>query len=348
MRVCSICNQEIVEEEQEIMVCPDCGKEYHKSCWKVTGGMCVVSACREKAIKRKEEEEEKRKQEILAAREKINEAKNQKVEIKDEKVNKKLFCYACGTDLMEDQAFCPKCGTAVMSKRKNVCHYCGTELEQTAGFCPKCGNKTTGVLPANNEITAYNASLGTKKKSKKGLIIGIVSAFVALFIIVCSISGSKAQRVEEWKATALNFNSACWSCGQNLEDVGVEIGTYWRKYVYSGSSYGTYYNGHYLYDVDSAVAAAVSDNSAKISDIKSEWSQIQSYYNQLSNVPDTSDSEIATIWRDVQNAYSAIEDMYDCVINVSGNYNTFISTYNSCDGELADALSDLRNDLGVQ
>lgn len=46
-----------------------------------------------------------------------------------------MICYACGTDVEDDSAFCMICG-ADLSKIK--CHECGTLNPQIANFCKKC------------------------------------------------------------------------------------------------------------------------------------------------------------------------------------------------------------------
>ena len=51
-------------------------------------------------------------------------------------------CSACGFELFDNQKFCPKCGTLRTAKRsKNLCHVCGFELRDDQMFCPKCGSK---------------------------------------------------------------------------------------------------------------------------------------------------------------------------------------------------------------
>ena len=181
-KICLICNEEILDDS-ECVICPDCGKAYHKSCWRVTGEMCVESDCREKAIMRREENEKKRKEEILSAREKVKEESND-----EKKATSK--CLNCGTELSDGQAFCPHCGAAVQNKI--FCRNCGTELANAVGFCPKCGLKSD-VNPQeslNSAISEYNSNLNNKKgkNKKKVIIISSVTAFILIVaIVICSL-----------------------------------------------------------------------------------------------------------------------------------------------------------------
>lgn len=54
-KICEICKN-IIEENDEIISCPDCGREFHKKCWRLTGKCCVNEECRQKASERKEVE----------------------------------------------------------------------------------------------------------------------------------------------------------------------------------------------------------------------------------------------------------------------------------------------------
>ena len=106
-KICMICNK-IIEDEQPVEACPDCGKVYHKSCWKVTGNMCVEEACRKKAIERKQVEEQQRKQKILEARTPTEELPEQVSEPQTG------ICPNCGAKLSEGSLFCGSCGTKLI------------------------------------------------------------------------------------------------------------------------------------------------------------------------------------------------------------------------------------------
>lgn len=110
-KICMICNK-IIEEEQPVEMCPDCDKVYHKSCWKVTGNMCVEEDCRKKAIERKETEEQQRKQKILEARTPIEEIPEQISKPQTD------VCPSCGARLSEDSLFCGNCGIKLIINKQ--------------------------------------------------------------------------------------------------------------------------------------------------------------------------------------------------------------------------------------
>lgn len=44
---------------------------------------------------------------------------------------------------------------------------------------------------------------------------------------------------------------------------------------------------------------------------------------------------------EIKDAYKAYQNMYDCILSPSGNYNTWTSDFGDMDSDLADALRDL-------
>lgn len=82
---CKICSKKFSEDD-DIVVCPDCGTPYHKECYKETG-KCINTELHEKNISWKAENEA---------------AAQNAAEIK---------CRNCGKLLGAEQLFCDKCGT---------------------------------------------------------------------------------------------------------------------------------------------------------------------------------------------------------------------------------------------
>lgn len=313
-KTCPFCKTEI-KEGDALKVCPACGIPHHEGCWEENKG-CTTFGCSE-----------------------------QHYEVQG--TNPTDVCKNCGATLGDGQAFCPKCGTPKQVVQTKLCKNCQTELTDEQEFCPKCGQKYDALgSNVNPAIQQFNDTVGKKKKKSKVLpiILAIVIAVVGIggYFTYSTIQENKKQEaIAEYKADAQEFYSAVLASGSNMEDIGNAIQSAWGKYV--NSSYGTYYNGTYIYSVDTAVEAAQDEQSSKISAVKSKDSRIQSLYKSLLVLPDAEDQELQEIKEAVKEAYDAYEDMYDVVIDVSGNYTSFKSDFGDADSELADTIGKLNN-----
>ncbi len=314
-KICPYCKTEI-KEEDAVKFCARCGIPHHEGCWEENKG-CTTFGCSEQHYE-------------------------------PQGTNPTSVCESCGVALGDGQVFCPKCGKSKNEQKAKVCAGCGTVLQDNQQFCPKCGQRYEAVIePAvNTAINQFNANLEQQKKKTKTrpAIIAAVLVIVAIIGIIAGsiISENNRQKaIEEYKATAASFSSTVLSSGSEMEDIGNAIQSAWRSYVYS--SYGTYYNGTYIYSVDSAVAAAQKEQASKISSVESRDSQIRSMYSTLCDIPDEDDPELQRIRNAVDEVYNAYVEMYDVVIDVSGNYNTYTSAFSRVDTNLAEALNTLDN-----
>jgi RNA polymerase subunit RPABC4/transcription elongation factor Spt4 len=321
-KICPFCKTQI-EEGDALKVCPACGIPHHEGCWEENKG-CTTFGCSE-----------------------------QHYEIQG--TNPTDVCKNCGATLGDGQAFCPKCGTPKQAVQAKICKRCQAELTDEQEFCPKCGQKYDGFdSTINPAIQQFNDTVGKKKKKSKVLpiVLAIVIAVAGIggYFTYSTIQKNKEQEaiakkqeaIADYKDDAQEFLSAVITSGTNMENIGNAIQSAWGKYV-NNSSYGTYYNGTYIYSVDSAVKAAQDEQSSKISAVKSNDSKIQSLYKSLLVVPDPEDQELQEIKEAVKELYDAYEDMYDVVIDVSGNYTSFKSDFGDVDSEIADTVKKLNN-----
>lgn len=53
-----------------------------------------------------------------------------------------MICNKCGAHLLENDQFCPKCGTRVIKGKR--CPDCGAALRDGVKFCPECGRAVEG------------------------------------------------------------------------------------------------------------------------------------------------------------------------------------------------------------
>lgn len=315
-KVCPFCKTEI-KEEDAVKVCPACNIPHHESCWQENRG-CTTFGCSEQ-----------------------NSVTTQT----------QVKCTNCGADIGEGQAFCATCGTPTtvpVANRIKTCNKCGTVIQDNTVFCPTCGNNVS-VSATTPAIEAFNAMVTKKKKSKKAIsiiagilvIFAIIGGFVANNIIQEKKAAEEArllaEAVEEYKDNAYDFYLKVLSSGSTMEDIGNEIQKSWKAYVNS-----SYYNGKRYYSVDSAVSAAQTYMYSDISSVKSANSSIEALYKELLVIPDTNDQVLVELKNVVKETYEAYKDMYDCVIDPSGNYNSWTSEFGNTDSELADAIGDLR------
>lgn len=101
-------------------------------------------------------------------------------------------CSNCGSPLAEDQAFCPKCGTAKkIAPKKPTCSKCGAELAEGQEFCSKCGCKVDLTLDSSvsSAINQFNAGVQKQndKKKKTPIVIGVA----VVIVILLAIAGAK-------------------------------------------------------------------------------------------------------------------------------------------------------------
>lgn len=315
-KICPFCKTEITESDT-VTVCPACGIPHHEGCWTENHG-CTTFGCSEQHYE-------------------------------ELHTNPTDVCASCGTPLGDGQAFCPKCGAPKDAASDNhVCGNCGAELQEGQAFCPKCGHKVGAAVDntVNAAISQFNARIDKQKKKNKTLpiILAVVLAVFAIFggMIVKEKKAEKSEKQRQEAAAAYiqdatSFYLKVLSSGGTMEDIGNEINKAWSAYVNSRS-----YNGKRYYSVDNAISAALSHESSNVSTVKKSNSSIESLYKGLLTVPDTGNQELLEIKAAVKETYKAYQDMYDCVITPSGNYNTWTSEFHNVDSDLADAIGDLR------
>ena len=172
-KICEICKNRLLDDD-EIISCPDCGREYHRKCWKTTG-CCADAECQEKAKEKTAEAEQNKKEEIL---------KTNKIE------EKPMQCTKCGMDLLAGQKFCPKCGNKIQVMEHRTCVNCNSVIGANMKFCPNCGS--TGD---NNKFYVQQKKKLLPFYKKPIFIIGAI-LIVVLLILLVSGGGGKEKNGE--------------------------------------------------------------------------------------------------------------------------------------------------------
>ena len=112
-----------------------------------------------------------------------------------------------------------------------------------------------------------------------------------------------------------------------LDTVADDIYSYW---------YDCIYNDKYLENISYAVACAKKDNQTNIDTIEANTSKIKDLYKQIK------DGKLGTEAKAVMQAYN---DYYTLVIEVSGSFNSYSASKETCKKELASALDDFSFEL---
>lgn len=240
-------------------------------------------------------------------------------------------CINCQALLAEGQAFCPECGAS----QKKHCPKCGAEIKEGQGFCPACGENLNAVAATpTSSIDQFNQNVvnQAEKANKNKTIFAIIGA-VALVLIVVIYFVSQYLKVETYKENAKAFCEKVLTSAVVLEDIGNEVKDEWYDYVYNRWSYHD--------SVDEAVDTALKNMSGEISTAKVQKVEIDALYSKLRK-PVGNSEDIKELCDAVKVLYDEYEDMFDCVTDPSGNYNTFKSAFTTCDNETVEAYRDLK------
>lgn len=144
---CTSCKEKFIEND-DIVVCPDCGSPYHRECYK-NEGKCIRYDLHESKEGWKPEV-------IVHTAPKTDESAN--AEVSDVKASNEetvgyyqeeyqnKTCSFCGHENHHNDSFCSKCGSRLdlytqdqHTDEKNICPVCKLENRPNDVFCVRCG-----------------------------------------------------------------------------------------------------------------------------------------------------------------------------------------------------------------
>ena len=214
-KICEICKNPI-EEGEEIIPCPDCGREFHKKYWRLTGKCCVSEECRQKAHERKEAEKQEKEKEPA--------------EQNTEAEKSVKLCPKCGKELNDEEIFCGKCGEPVSKEpeeaKKRICSKCGRVLNEEEVFCCKCGTEYTDTPDTKN------ADKKPIYKRKWFVVSAVcVCAVAAIAIIAGVISANQFEpcTYHSWETVEVIKEATCTE--QGLENQKCSVCKEKREHV---------------------------------------------------------------------------------------------------------------------
>lgn len=264
-----------------------------------------------------------------------------------------LLCPSCGTPMTAEQKFFPRCGASIMSANRASasspsCSACGTTLAPGTSYCPACGvlnSSSTSATDCYNSdtpsINRFTPAADPPGKSKKvPIIIGAVSLVVVVIATIIIMSVMSAKRAEEnrdnYISDATRFLDTTMDAGINLEDIVDTIQEYWYDNIW--------YDLH-GYDIDAAIAEALDDKSAELSQAKSDKKKVDELYSKLKNIPEEIPEEdrdrLKKIHVAVIGLYNFYEAYYEMAIEPSGSYNTYSASNSSTTDGFIDAYDEL-------
>ena len=329
-QICPCCNN-VIQENDIVVVCPECGVPHHRSCWDASG--CTTFGCSQQRFDAAPVQVQPVSPAPAAA------------------PAAQAVCSSCGYPLSENQGFCPHCGTARAVPRARHCAACGTPLQDGQAFCSKCGARADApaaapvnayqppVAPAPNPaISQFNETVvQTKKKKKKAPLFIAIAIILVLAIGIGSFvsASNKEKRAAEAKAAylayAYEFLSFSLTAGSNVEDIVDTVQTYW---------YDSIWKDKYGGDINNAIAYALRDMSSEIDTAESHFYTMQNLFSLLRYVPDDISDEdryyIERIADAVTDLYDVYYEFYQMAIDPSGSYNS----YSAANSDVTDRFLD--------
>lgn len=152
-------------------------------------------------------------------------------------------------------------------------------------------------------------------------IVCLVLAFTTLLCTFgLSSCGPNTQKEEE-------FYNLVDETKDLLDIVADDIYSYW---------YDCIYNDKYLENISYAVSCAKKDNEANLNIIEANTATIKDLYKEIK------EGKLSSEARAVMQAYN---DYYTLVVEVSGSFNSYSASKETCKKELASALDDFSFEL---
>jgi len=225
------------------------------------------------------------------------------------------FCEKCGKELMDETVICPECGYLVNKVETSV----EERVQKPAGFLAKV--KQFGIVKT------------------VGLSLLVVLCVV---LILSVVEGSKAKNAEEAKkeyiANVEEYFSLSLTAGANLEDIADTVQAYWYENIFEDK------HGN---DINDAIAYALIDKSAEISEAETYDAQMKDLYSKIKSVPDgiSEDDkyEIEGLCDAVKDLHDVYTDFYSIATDPSGSYNSYSDDNNETTDEFLSCYHALEN-----
>ena len=225
------------------------------------------------------------------------------------------FCPKCGTQVTENAAFCPICGSAFPNT--NI----PTQSAQS--------NPQPDTPPAHYYPTQAQVNLSQKTKNKKMLII-ILAAIVTVVAILVGVFATTAiankkeqdKQKKDYLDTLETAYEEMLSGGQLAEDYCSLQSKVWRNCIYetassetdkyTKNSYGWFYD-----DFNTALASFYLGESENYNTIEESFSTVEKLMTDVKDIPEGFEEEFEDECEAVQEMYLAYCKLCDLVLGDS-------------------------------
>ena len=152
----------------------------------------------------------------------------------------------------------------------------------------------------------------------------VLSIVLALTTLLCAFALSSCQGKTEKEEVFYNLVDETKDL---LDIVADDIYSYW---------YDCIYKDKYLENISYAVACAKEDNETNINTIEENTTKIKELYKEIK------DGSLGSEAKAVMQAYN---DYYALIVEVSGSFNSYSTSKETCKKELASAIDDFSFEL---
>lgn len=202
------------------------------------------------------------------------------------------------------------------------CKYCKENMKENAVFCPHCKKKQN-----------YD------REKKIGMIAGgfIITILIIIGLIKIINDSNKNKQNQAVGELASLFLEEYYNGAVSLEKLGNCLEDYWRSSIYDGK-----YNN----DINEAIRSYKNDYSTEILLVKESYNLFATGYETF-NVVKCYNEKCNELKMEINEAYDLYSQLYDLVVNPSGNYLEYSEKFSKYDTEVAKKYKKLSRLINV-
>ena len=275
-----------------------------------------------------------------------------------------MQCPHCGQQVSDKAEFCPHCNERLIEEKKIKCSECGAEVSATLKVCPNCG----APLTINDDIQKVEVAKITTpsvdKKTKKTILLLLVSALVIAGIVFAVITNNKKNYANKWQSTYESLVVSMLSGAAEAEKTASLIHDVWYNTIYKEADPKTNpYTFRDYYRKSEYTSKTYASDSYFNSDFNDSLGVLfkSDTYKASASLIDSNQKNVATkmsslsdkIPEGKENAYNAISALYDqylgltnLAINPTGNLNSYTSSFNKYDSDFMAAYNKANTFVG--